>query len=118
MSSSLENSASTRVIGYARPVLLIIALLALTGIGLGAFRRPPKRGGRSRHPRSTNRMMRLWGVQGVYQHVRGVTNAVSGYSGGDKETAQYETVSTGTTGHEQGRAIQVQHDARNQGIGF
>ena len=37
MSSSLENSTSTRVIGYARPVLLIIALLALTGIGLGAF---------------------------------------------------------------------------------
>ena len=35
----------------------------------------------------------FWGVQGVYQHVRGVTNAVSGYSGGDKETAQYETVS-------------------------
>ena len=35
----------------------------------------------------------------MYQHVSGVTNAVSGYSGGDKETAQYETVSTGTTAH-------------------
>ena len=58
MSSSLENATSTRVIGYARPVLLIIALLALTGIGLGAFRRPLKTGGRSLHPRSTNRMMR------------------------------------------------------------
>ena len=33
MSSSLENATSTRVIGYARPVLLIITLLALTGIG-------------------------------------------------------------------------------------
>ena len=41
----------------------------------------------------------FWGVQGVFQHVDGVMNAVSGYAGGDKDTAQYETVSTGTTGH-------------------
>src|SRR5690348_14195379 len=41
----------------------------------------------------------FWGVQGVFQHVRGVTNAVSGYAGGDANTAQYETVSSGTTGH-------------------
>jgi peptide-methionine (S)-S-oxide reductase len=41
----------------------------------------------------------FWGVQGVFQHVRGVTSAVSGYSGGEKTTAQYETVSTGSTGH-------------------
>src|SRR5215475_10028418 len=41
----------------------------------------------------------FWGVQGVFQHVRGVTNAVSGYAGGDEATAQYETVSSGTTGH-------------------
>jgi peptide-methionine (S)-S-oxide reductase len=41
----------------------------------------------------------FWGVQGVFQHVKGVTNAVSGYSGGDKSTAEYETVSSGTTGH-------------------
>ena len=34
----------------------------------------------------------FWGVQGVFQHVKGVTNAVSGYAGGDKKTAQYETV--------------------------
>ena len=41
----------------------------------------------------------FWGVQGVFQHVNGVTNAVSGYAGGEKDTADYETVSTGTTGH-------------------
>jgi len=41
----------------------------------------------------------FWGVQGVFQHVNGVTSAVSGYAGGDKKTAQYETVSTGATGH-------------------
>jgi peptide-methionine (S)-S-oxide reductase len=41
----------------------------------------------------------FWGVQGVFQHVKGVANAVSGYSGGEASTAQYETVSSGETGH-------------------
>src|SRR6202000_2618010 len=41
----------------------------------------------------------FWGVQGVYQHVRGVKNVLAGYAGGEKATAQYETVSSGTTGH-------------------
>ena len=41
----------------------------------------------------------FWGVQGVFEHVRGVQRAVAGYAGGDRSTAQYETVSTGTTGH-------------------
>ena len=41
----------------------------------------------------------FWGVQGVFQHVKGVSNAVSGYAGGEASTAQYETVSTGETGH-------------------
>ena len=41
----------------------------------------------------------FWGVQGVFQHVKGVTSAVSGYTGGEKRTAEYETVSTGSTGH-------------------
>jgi peptide-methionine (S)-S-oxide reductase len=41
----------------------------------------------------------FWGVQGVYEHVRGVTKVVSGYAGGTGATAQYETVSQGNTGH-------------------
>ncbi|HKT74149.1 MAG TPA: peptide-methionine (S)-S-oxide reductase MsrA [Steroidobacteraceae bacterium] len=41
----------------------------------------------------------FWGVQGVFQHVKGVTSAVSGYAGGERSTAEYERVSTGTTGH-------------------
>jgi peptide-methionine (S)-S-oxide reductase len=41
----------------------------------------------------------FWGVQGVFQHVDGVTGAVSGYAGGEPNTAQYETVGTGVTGH-------------------
>jgi peptide-methionine (S)-S-oxide reductase len=41
----------------------------------------------------------FWGVQGVFQHVRGVTEAVSGYTGGHVANPGYELVSTGTTGH-------------------
>ena len=41
----------------------------------------------------------FWGVQGVFQHVDGVIDAVSGYAGGARDTAQYQLVSTGSTGH-------------------
>ncbi|HTP93329.1 MAG TPA: peptide-methionine (S)-S-oxide reductase MsrA [Xanthobacteraceae bacterium] len=41
----------------------------------------------------------FWGVQAVFQHTKGVTNAVSGYAGGQKDTAHYEMVGTGRTGH-------------------
>jgi peptide-methionine (S)-S-oxide reductase len=41
----------------------------------------------------------FWGVDAVFKHVKGVTRVTSGYSGGSEKTAQYETVSTGTTGH-------------------
>ena len=41
----------------------------------------------------------FWGVQGVFQRVKGVTNAVSGYAGGDKDTAVYEVAGGGRTGH-------------------
>jgi peptide-methionine (S)-S-oxide reductase len=41
----------------------------------------------------------FWGVQGVFQHVKGVTNVVSGYAGGEQKTAHYQMVGSGTTGH-------------------
>src|SRR5579864_4066716 len=41
----------------------------------------------------------FWGVQGVFEHVRGVKNVIAGYAGGDRASADYETVSSGTTGH-------------------
>ncbi len=47
----------------------------------------------------------FWGVQGVFQHVKGVSNAVSGYSGGDAATAQYQTVGSGRTGHAESVAV-------------
>src|SRR4051812_44847026 len=41
----------------------------------------------------------FWGVQGVYQHLKGVKNVIAGYAGGESATAQYESVSSGDTGH-------------------
>ena len=52
----------------------------------------------------------FWGVQGVFQHLKGVTNAVSGYAGGDKSTANYRAVTTGRTGHAE--SVQVTFDPR------
>jgi peptide-methionine (S)-S-oxide reductase len=52
----------------------------------------------------------FWGVQGVFQHVKGVTNAVSGYAGGSKSTAVYELTNDGTTGHAE--SVQVTFDPR------
>lgn len=52
----------------------------------------------------------FWGVQAVYQHVKGVTNAVSGYAGGTKEDATYEKVGSGRTGHAE--AVAVTFDPR------
>jgi peptide-methionine (S)-S-oxide reductase len=47
----------------------------------------------------------FWGVQAVFQHTKGVTAAVSGYAGGDKQTAHYELVGTGSTGHAESVAV-------------
>jgi len=41
----------------------------------------------------------FWGVEAVFERLKGVTNVVSGFAGGEKSTAHYETVSSGTTGH-------------------
>jgi peptide-methionine (S)-S-oxide reductase len=47
----------------------------------------------------------FWGVQAVFQHTKGVTAAVSGYAGGDKQTAHYEMVGSGRTGHAESVAV-------------
>jgi peptide-methionine (S)-S-oxide reductase len=57
----------------------------------------------------------FWGIQAVYQHVKGVTNAVSGYAGGTQKDADYETVSTGTTGHAE--SVKVTFDPKQISYG-
>jgi len=57
----------------------------------------------------------FWGVQGVFQHTAGVVNAVSGYSGGSKMSADYSMVSTGTTGHAE--SVEIKFDPKKISYG-
>lgn len=57
----------------------------------------------------------FWGVQGVFQHVKGVINATSGYAGGSAATAQYKTVSSGNTGHAE--SVKVEFDPQQVSFG-
>jgi peptide-methionine (S)-S-oxide reductase len=57
----------------------------------------------------------FWGVQGVFQHTAGVANAVSGYAGGSKATADYQKVSTGTTGHAE--SVEITFDPKKISYG-
>jgi peptide-methionine (S)-S-oxide reductase len=50
----------------------------------------------------------FWGIQAVFQHVKGVISATSGYSGGEAKTAEYEIVSTGETGHAE--SVKITYD--------
>jgi peptide-methionine (S)-S-oxide reductase len=57
----------------------------------------------------------FWGVQGVFQHTKGVVTAVSGYSGGSKSSADYQMVSTGTTGHAE--SVEIKFDPKKISYG-
>lgn len=57
----------------------------------------------------------FWGVQGVFQHTAGVINAVSGYSGGTKKTADYNMVSSGRTDHAE--AVEIKYDPKKISYG-
>src|SRR6202048_5587828 len=57
----------------------------------------------------------FWGVQGVFQHVKGVTSAVSGYAGGEQKTAHYEVVGSGRTGHAE--SVRITFDPRTISYG-
>src|SRR5690349_17971747 len=57
----------------------------------------------------------FWGQQGVFEHVKGVTKVVAGYSGGEKKTAHYDLVSDGDTGHAE--SVQITFDPRQVTFG-
>ncbi len=57
----------------------------------------------------------FWGVQAVYQHTTGVANAVSGYAGGAKETAEYRRTNYGDTGHAE--AVEIKYDPKKISYG-
>ena len=57
----------------------------------------------------------FWGVQGVFEHVSGVSSAVSGYAGGEKRTAHYDIVGSGGTGHAE--SVRITFDPRKISYG-
>ncbi|MCZ8406963.1 peptide-methionine (S)-S-oxide reductase MsrA [Achromobacter dolens] len=57
----------------------------------------------------------FWGVQAVFQHVKGVSSAVSGYAGGQAATADYDTVSGGRTGHAE--SVEITYDPKQVSYG-
>ena len=57
----------------------------------------------------------FWGVQGVYEHVRGVRQVLSGYAGGDRATAEYGVVSRGGTGHAE--SVEIRFDPKELSYG-
>ncbi len=94
----------------------LVGAAALAGLGLATYAYRGAYGGEEAHlvpppavdeaagPQAASETAVLaggcfWGVQGVFQHVKGVINAVSGYAGGEAATAHYEMTSEGDTGH-------------------
>jgi peptide-methionine (S)-S-oxide reductase len=129
MTQALKTPTASRRLRRVHPVWLFGAALAVA-VACVAFRLTPSAAETARAvpppaldqaaPPATSEVAVLaggcfWGVQGVFQHVEGVTNAVSGYAGGEAQTAQYETVSGGRTGHAE--SVQVTFDPRRISYG-
>jgi peptide-methionine (S)-S-oxide reductase len=127
MSQFRATPAMRRILRNASPGLIVAALLMLVLIGMQAVPSVAEEARAIPAPaldepagQATSEVAVFaggcfWGVQGVFQHVDGVTNAVSGYTGGDKATAEYETVSTGSTGHAE--SVRVTYDPRKISYG-
>ncbi|MGA2986003.1 MAG: peptide-methionine (S)-S-oxide reductase MsrA [Terriglobia bacterium] len=87
--------------------LCVLVLVSMSGLSAcsPAHGHVPPIAGESPSPNAQGKQTAVlaggcfWGVDAVFKHVRGVINVISGYSGGNASTAQYETVSSGTTGH-------------------
>ena len=113
---------------FFRPALIFTALLLASSFALrvlplaaeSAHSVPPPALDTPANPQATSEVAILaggcfWGVQGVFQHVQGVTSAVSGYAGGAADTAHYEMVGTNTTG--QAESVRITFDPRRISYG-
>ncbi len=119
MPRSVTSILTGRLVGVVRPLLVAVPLMILASIGFrvnsGAEEAtqvpPPAIDEKPAASTSETAVLAggcFWGVQGVFQHVEGVTRAVSGYTGGAASTAEYETVSSGRTGHAE--SVQITYD--------
>jgi peptide-methionine (S)-S-oxide reductase len=101
------------VIGLAAAAFLVRspALPSASGSTASAIPAPTIDEPASGRPKSETAVLAggcFWGVQGVFQHVKGVSSAQSGYAGGDAASADYETVGTGTTKHAE--SVRITYD--------
>ena len=111
-----------RQISSALAVLAAVGVLGFAGLQLQtsnaaevAVKVPPLGGEATAEPQAAQATAVFaggcfWGVQGVFQHTKGVLNAVSGYSGGSQATARYEMIGSGLTGHAE--TVQVTYDPK------
>lgn len=124
--NTLPHMTSAHVTPKRRHVLASLAALAITGLaatpvmaGEVAVKIPPPASDVARTSAATATAVIaggcFWGVQGVFQHVNGVSNAVSGYAGGDAKSANYDAVSGGNTGHAE--AVRITYDPRQISYG-
>ena len=117
-----------RATPFFRPALIFTALLLASSFALrvlplaaeSAHSVPPPALDTPANPQATSEVAILaggcfWGVQGVFQHVQGVTSAVSGYAGGAADTAHYEMVGTNTTEHAE--SVRITFDPRRISYG-
>ena len=126
MSLSLKTSRASRP-RHLHPALFGLGLLALAGLGWGVSSSLAEEGRVIPAPALDEPAAQVktevavlaggcfWGVQGVFQHVEGVSNAVSGYAGGEKATATYEMIGTGTTGHAE--SVKITYDPKKISYG-
>ncbi len=110
-----ENSNSTVARRTARCIAVLLAVFAPAVFAAEEARVIPAYEGSPAAAAATSETAVVaggcfWGVQGVFQHVKGVTRAVSGYAGGTEATARYDMVGRGKTGHAE--AVRVTFDPR------
>src|SRR5262245_22168665 len=92
-----------------RTLLVIGAVMLLLGAGPSEFPKPAKDAAPAITPQSAVLAGGcFWGVEAVFERLKGVTDVVSGYAGGKKATAHYEVVSMGITGHAE--SVQITYD--------
>jgi len=108
------HSGAERFGNFVRLLFLLSLLTSVACTTTAVHGQVPPFAGASQSPAARGEQSAVlaggcfWGVDAVFKHVKGVTGAVSGYSGGSATTADYETVSTGTTEHAE--SVKITYD--------
>src|SRR5579883_2751978 len=91
-------------------LLCVAAQIGAAALLAASFPDPPKPGAAPAEPKATAVLAGgcFWGMQGIYEHVKGVTKTEVGYAGGKKDTAHYERIEEGDTNHAE--SVKVTYD--------